>query len=90
MEAMETFKVNTRENLQELKDTLSEIKEKYVSLQEDSSIRLEEYSKELDNVGSQIKAMQKVLQKVFPAIAENVHQLSGLVKELKEVKKEEE
>lgn len=90
LESFDNFRVNAKEDIQEIKDTLADIKEKYISLQEDSSIRLEEYSKELENVGAQIKAMQKVLQKVFPAIAENVHQLTAIVQELKTVKKEEE
>jgi len=90
LESLDTSRVDTKEDLQEIKETLTEIKGKYISLQEDSSIRLEEYSKELENVGAQIKAMQKVLQKVFPAIAENVHQLTQIVQDMKGVKQEEE
>ena len=87
LDNLENFRTNTKEDIQEMRDTLADVKEKYIALQEESSVRLEEYSKELENVGAQIKAMQKVLQKVFPAIAENVHELSQIVQDLKGVKK---
>jgi len=69
--------------LHQIKDSISEIKSKYVQLQEDNVVKIEEYNKELEGVGSQIKAMQRVMQNIIPTLAENVRQLSDVVVDIK-------
>jgi hypothetical protein len=69
--------------LQDLRDNLNDLRVKYAQLQEDSVVKIEEYNKELEGVGSQIKAMQRVMQNIIPVFAENVRQLNDIVVELK-------
>lgn len=69
--------------LHQIKDSISEIKSKYVQLQEDNVVKIEEYNKELEGVGAQIKAMQRVMQNIIPTLAENVRQLGDVVAEMK-------
>lgn len=69
--------------LQDLRDNLNDLRVKYAQLQEDSIVKIEEYNKELEGVGSQIKAMQRVMQNMIPVFAENVRQLNDIVTEMK-------
>ncbi|MFH0961924.1 MAG: hypothetical protein V1820_04535 [archaeon] len=69
--------------LQELRDSLNDLRVKYAQLQEDSVVKIEEYNKELEGVGSQIKAMQRIMQNMIPVFAENVRQLNDIVTEMK-------
>ncbi len=69
--------------LQDLRDNLNDLRVKYAQLQEDSVVKIEEYNKELEGVGSQIKAMQRVMQNMIPVFAENVRQLNDIVVEMK-------
>ncbi len=67
----------------QVRSSLNDLKGKYVQLQEDSVVKIEEYNKELEGVGTQIKAMQRVMQNIIPTFAENVRSLTEVVKELK-------
>lgn len=67
----------------QVRSSLNELKGKYAQLQEDSVVKIEEYNKELEGVGTQIKAMQRVMQNIIPTFAENVRSLTEVVKELK-------
>lgn len=67
----------------QVRSTVNDLKGKYVQLQEDSVVKIEEYNKELEGVGTQIKAMQRVMQNIIPTFAENVRSLTEVVRELK-------
>ncbi len=67
----------------QVRSSLNDLKGKYVQLQEDSVVKIEEYNKELEGVGTQIKAMQRVMQNIIPTFAENVRSLTEVVKSLK-------
>ncbi len=69
--------------MQDLRDNLNDLRVKYAQLQEDSIVKIEEYNKELEGVGSQIKAMQRVMQNMIPVFAENVRQLNDIVADMK-------
>lgn len=47
-----------------------------------------EYDQNLVNIGSEIKAMEQVFQKVLPTLTENVHTLDKLTRDLKGKKKD--
>lgn len=72
-----------RADVQELKNGVTELTTKYAGLQEDSLGKVEEYAKELENVGAQIKAMQRILQQIIPSLAENITQLQQVVDKVK-------
>lgn len=71
------------QQIQQVRGSLNELKGKYSQLQEDSVVKIEEYNKELEGVGSQIKAMQRVMQNIIPTFAENVRSLTEVVRELR-------
>lgn len=71
------------QQIQQVRGLLNELKGKYSQLQEDSVVKIEEYNKELEGVGSQIKAMQRVMQNIIPTFAENVRSLTEVVRELR-------
>ncbi len=49
--------------------------------------KITEYDSNIKNVGTEIKAMEQVFQKVLPTLTENVNELSRLTKSVKEKKK---
>ena len=89
IEDLESFRTDLHESMAEIREELAELKSRYVELQEHSSVRLEEYSKELEGVGAQINALQRVLQRIFPTIAENVRELSDVVRDMKRLRAKE-
>ena len=46
-----------------------------------------EYDKHIMEVGSEIKAMEKVFSKVLPTFTENVNELNNITKKIKEADK---
>ena len=80
---LEETKVELTNQVHDLQDELNELKSKYVQLQEDSTVRIEEYGKDLEGVGSQIKAMQRIMQNIIPDIAKNVKDLNDVVMKIK-------
>jgi len=49
--------------------------------------KIAEYDKNILNVGTEIKAMEKVFQKVLPTFTENVNELSRVTRGLRKPKK---
>lgn len=45
--------------------------------------KVDDYDKNISNVGAEVKAMEKVFSKVLPVFAENVSELSRIAKEIK-------
>lgn len=74
-------------DVHELKNLTVILKEKYADLQEESLGKVEDYAKELENVGAQIKAMQRILKDIIPTLSDNIIQLQKLVEEIKVKKK---
>ena len=65
-------------DVHELKNLTVNLKEKYADLQEESLGKVEDYAKELENVGAQIKAMQRILKDIIPTLSDNIIQLQKL------------
>jgi hypothetical protein len=78
-------KVETR--LSEVEVKLDHLKESYAELQKAIFGKVNEYDKHIQDVGSEIKAMEKVFSKVLPVFTENINELSTITKKLKEDKK---
>ena len=45
--------------------------------------KISEYDKNISNVGTEIKAMEKVFEKVLPSLTENVNKLERMSKSAK-------
>ena len=61
---------------QQLKDLSSGLNSLHKSLIE----KISEYDKGITNVGTEIKAMEKVFQKILPSLTENVNRLDRIAK----------
>ena len=83
MNEMEKESTDLKSELADLKEIVADLKGKYVHIQEESAVKLEEYSKDLESVGAHIKALERVLQRVFSATAQNMRELSEIVKTMK-------
>lgn len=83
MNSIERGSADLKNELADIKDVVADLKGKYVHIQEEASVKLEEYSKELESVGAHIKALERVLQRVFSATAQNMRELSEIVKTMK-------
>ena len=76
--------LNTRlskveQSLQDVKGDLDNIHAALVG-------KLNDYDKNLLNIGTEIKAMEKVFQKVIPTFTENVQELAEVTKNLKKTR----
>lgn len=83
IDALEDERAKLRNEVADLKEIVVDLKGKYVHIQEESAVKLEEYSKELESVGAHIKALERVLQRVFSATAQNVRELSEIVRTMR-------
>ena len=77
-------KVETR--VSEIEIKLDHLKESYSELQKAIMGKVNDYDKHIMEVGSEIKAMEKVFSKVLPVFTENVNELSNITKRVKEEK----
>ena len=66
--------------LDKMDQQLSDLKSNFDTLHKGVLGRISEYDKNLSNVGVEIKAMEKVFQKILPTFTENVNKLSRMVK----------
>ena len=67
------------DGLQELKD----LKDNYNQLHAAVIGKLTEYDQNVVNVSSDLKAMEKVFQKVLPTFTDNINELNRVVKSMK-------
>ena len=74
-------KVEARVSEMEIK--LDHLKDSFSDLQKAILGKVGEYDKHILEVGSEIKAMEKVFSKVLPVFTENVNELSNITKKIK-------
>lgn len=65
----------------------SDIKAEFDKLEMAVLRKVDDYDKNITNVGAEVKAMEKVFSKVLPVFTENVSELSKISKEFKKTKK---
>tara|TARA_Y100000031_G_C8253435_1_gene401791 strand:+ start:15378 stop:16001 length:624 start_codon:yes stop_codon:yes gene_type:complete len=66
-----------------IEQEVKNIKDNFSSLQKAIFGKINDYDKSITDVGTEIKAMEKVFQKVLPDLTSNVTELSGIVKKMK-------
>ncbi len=81
------WKEKTESTLQRLDQKLTDVKAEFDKLHTGIIGKIGEYDQNILNVGTEIKAMEKVFQKVLPAFTENINELSRLTKKYKSVSK---
>ncbi len=79
--------VNSR--LDRLEQSLTDLKSDIENLHKAIVSKISDYDRNLLDVGTEIKAMEKVFQKVLPTLTENINELSRITKGVKASKKKE-
>ena len=74
------WKERTESRLNKIEQSLGDLKLGMDSLHKSLIAKLSDYDKNLGNVGVEIKAMEKVFQKILPSLTDSVSRLEGLGK----------
>ncbi len=82
-----TWKNKVESRLSEIEVNLQHVKESLAELQGAIIGKVNEYDRHILEVGSEVKAMEKVFSKVLPMFAENVNELANIANKLREVEK---
>jgi hypothetical protein len=78
------WKNRVESRISEIEVKLENLKASFSDLNKAVLGRVNEYDKHILEVGSEVKAMEKVFSKVLPAFAENVNELNRIANKLKE------
>ena len=70
-------------NMKSLEQRQQDLKQSFDQLQRALLSKIGDYDQNITNVGSELKALEKVFQKLLPAFTENVNELSRAVKDIK-------
>lgn len=85
------WKNGVESRLAVLEQRLEDLKHQFEQLNKGVLEKITEYDQNITNVGTEIKAMERVFQKVLPTFTDNVNELSRISKNLRQaspVKKE--
>ena len=74
------WKEKTESRITKIEQIMTDIKSQFETLQKGMLGKISEYDKNLTNVGVEIKAMEKVFQKILPTFTENVNKLDRITK----------
>lgn len=77
------WKERTDARLAQMEQLLQDLKGNFDKLHTAVLEKVGEYDKNLTEVGTEIKAMEKVFQKIIPTMTENVNELARISKDLK-------
>lgn len=81
------WKNKTENKISALEQKFSDLKESFDKLHQAIIGKIGEYDKNILEVGSEIKAMEKVFSKVLPVFTDNVNELSRITSRMKKKKK---
>jgi hypothetical protein len=77
------WKTKTETRITSLEQKFNDLKESFDQLHRAVVGKVSEYDKHILEVGAEIKAMEKVFQKVLPSFTDNVNELSRIVDKVK-------
>lgn len=80
------WKEKTETRITQMESAVKSIKEDFDKMHVAVLERVGEYDKHIGDVGTEVKALEKVFQKVLPGFIENVSELSRITEELKQSK----
>lgn len=83
LESIKKWRDETESAISNLSDRMTKLEMKMDSVEQAILGKVEEYGKSISNVGTELKAMQRVFQTTMPAFTENIKELQGLVDETK-------
>ncbi|HLC95899.1 MAG TPA: hypothetical protein VJH97_01085 [Candidatus Nanoarchaeia archaeon] len=77
---MVEWKERAESRIVRIEQDIENLKSNFDSLHKGILGKISEYDENLTNVGTEIKAMEKVFQKILPTLTDNVNKLSRLTK----------
>ncbi len=77
------WKEKTEGRLVKIEVQMQELKDNFDRLHEGVIGKISEYDKGIQNIGVEIKALEKVFQKILPGFVENVNELSRITQRVK-------
>lgn len=80
------WKEKQESEMKSLKEDLIIIRDNFEKLEKKLSSKISDYDKNVLDVNSEMKALEKVFQKITPTLVNNVNELSKITQELKSLK----
>jgi hypothetical protein len=80
------WKNRSEQRIQELNTRMDDLKDRFDKLQAGLLGKVGEYDRTMQDVGADLKAMERVFSKVLPQFTDNVKQLSEITDKMKEHK----
>ncbi len=79
------WKTRSEQRITELNGQVLELKDKFDKLQSSVLGKVGEYDRTMQDVGADLKAMERVFAKVLPSFTDNVKQLNEITEKLRDV-----
>ncbi len=83
---LEAWKEKTEDEITSIKQEILRVSTRFDNLQKAVVGKVSEYSHDITEVGTDVKALEKVLQNIIQPLTTNIKELSRITKELKEGK----
>ena len=80
------WKNQTESRINRIEQSMIDLKDEFTKLHQGILGKIGEYDKHIMDVGSEIKAMEKVFAKVLPVFTQNVSELTRITDDLKRTK----
>tara|TARA_Y100000310_G_scaffold345831_1_gene470780 strand:- start:2764 stop:3453 length:690 start_codon:yes stop_codon:yes gene_type:complete len=80
------WKEKTEGTLKKMSQEMIDLKENFDKLHKGVIGKISEYDQNIINVGTDLKAMEKVFQKILPTFTDNINELSRITKNVKKPK----
>jgi hypothetical protein len=77
------WKDKTETRIASIEQGVKDLKSEFDSLHRGVLGKIGEYDQNIVNIGTEIKAMERVFQKVLPTFTENVNELTRVTQEIK-------
>lgn len=77
------WKERTETNITRLEQRFTDLKKEFDNLSQGVLGKIGDYDKNLNNLGVEIKAMERVFQNIIPSLTENVHTLEKITGRMK-------
>ena len=78
------WKERTEREMGTIRQSINDLKDNFDKLHQAVIAKIGEYDQNIMDVGTEIKAMEKVFQKILPTFTENVNKLSRMAQDVKE------
>lgn len=86
IEKIAEWKDRTESRLDKIEEAMEGLKSNFSDLHKGVLGKIGDYDRSITDIGSEIKALEKVFQKILPTFTENVNELTRITKEFKEKK----